>query len=74
MALTLGRLSVNNGFRNSIHHMTLNSMKRQRCYSIISKEERKSADPGNVKVLAEVPVFVSRGQCKLERKEVNLFS
>ncbi len=70
MALTLGRQSVNNGFRSSIHHMTLNSMKRQRCYSIISKEERKSADPGNVnvKVLAEVPVFVSRGQCKLERK------
>lgn len=66
MALTLGRLSINNGFRSSIHHMTLNSTKRQRCYSTISKEERKSADPG--KVLTEVPVFVSRGQCKLERK------
>uniref|UniRef100_A0A8C2FPD0 Bone morphogenetic protein 6 n=1 Tax=Cyprinus carpio TaxID=7962 RepID=A0A8C2FPD0_CYPCA len=43
MALTLGRLSVNNGFRRSVHHITLNSVKGQRFYSTISKEERKSA-------------------------------
>uniref|UniRef100_A0A8C1RT09 TGF-beta propeptide domain-containing protein n=1 Tax=Cyprinus carpio TaxID=7962 RepID=A0A8C1RT09_CYPCA len=46
MALTLGRLSVNNGFRRSVHHITLNSVKGQRFYSTISKEERKSAGPG----------------------------
>uniref|UniRef100_A0A671KTH7 Zgc:101569 n=1 Tax=Sinocyclocheilus anshuiensis TaxID=1608454 RepID=A0A671KTH7_9TELE len=60
LTLTLGRLSVNNSFRRSIHHMTLNSMKGQGVYSTISKEKRKSADPG--KVLTEIPVFVSRGQ------------
>ncbi len=46
--------------------MTLNTMKGQRFYSTISKEERKSADPG--KVLTEVPVFVSRGQYNLYKR------
>ncbi|XP_052452499.1 enoyl-CoA hydratase EchA19 isoform X1 [Carassius gibelio] len=59
MALTLWRLSVNNAFRRSVHHMTLNSVKGQRFYSTTSKEEIKSAGPG--KVLSEVPVFISRG-------------
>uniref|UniRef100_A0A672MSZ1 Zgc:101569 n=1 Tax=Sinocyclocheilus grahami TaxID=75366 RepID=A0A672MSZ1_SINGR len=43
VTLTLGRLSVNNSFRRSIHHMTLNSMKGQGFCSTISKEKRKSA-------------------------------
>ncbi|XP_016396243.1 2,3-dehydroadipyl-CoA hydratase-like isoform X1 [Sinocyclocheilus rhinocerous] len=46
MALTLRRISVNSGFRRAIHHVTLNSVKGQRFYSNMSKEERKGVDPG----------------------------
>lgn len=70
MALTLGRRSVDNGFRRAIHHMCLNSVKGQRCYNTtVSKEERNSGNSGNVKVITEFPFLVSRGQYKLTQLE-----
>ncbi|KAG1953777.1 enoyl-CoA hydratase domain-containing protein 2, mitochondrial [Pimephales promelas] len=46
MALTLGRMSIDNGFRRVIHHTCFNSMKRQRLYSTVLKEERNSGNSG----------------------------
>lgn len=49
MALTLGRMAVNNNFRRAILNISLNSVKGQRFNNSTSTEERKTTSSGKVK-------------------------